>query len=198
MSVIDFYYEPGSPYTWLAANRIEPLAAELGCTVNWKPFLLGKVFQANKMNLPAAIPAKASYMMKDLPRWAALYKVAFSMPKVFPVNSLLASRAGAAATLQGQGAAAALALMGAYWGRGEDISQPAVVQAALDGAGLDGTALLEATQSDAAKDALRDNTQSALDLGIFGAPTMVYQGALFWGNDRLELLRAAVRGEIPL
>lgn len=198
MPVIDFYYEPGSPYTWLAANRIGALARDVGCTVGWKPFLLGKVFQARKMNLPAAIPAKASYMMKDLPRWAALYDVPFTMPAVFPVNSLLASRAGAAAAQQGAGEQGALALMGAYWGRGEDISQPSVVRAALDGAGLDGNALLEATQSDAVKDAIRRNTEEALDLGIFGAPTMVYQGALFWGNDRLDLLKAAVKGEIPL
>ena len=186
MSSIDFYWEPGSPYTYLAATQIGALARETGTTVHWKAFLLGKVFQARKMTLPAAIPAKASYMFKDLARWSALYDVPFSMPKVFPVNSMLASRAGTAAAQQGQGEAAALALLGAYWGRGEDISQPEMVHAALDAAGLDGAALMAATQTDAVKDVVRSNTEAAMDLGIFGAPTMVYQGELFWGNDRLD------------
>ena len=145
MSSIDFYWEPGSPYTYLAATQIGALARETGTTVHWKAFLLGKVFQARKMTLPAAIPAKANYMFKDLARWSALYDVPFSMPKVFPVNSMLASRAGTAAAQQGQGETAALALLGAYWGRGEDISQPEIVHAALDAAGLDGAALMAAT-----------------------------------------------------
>ena len=196
MSSIDFYWEPGSPYTYLAATQIGRLAAETGTTVNWKAFLLGKVFQARKMSLPGAIPAKASYMFKDLARWSALYDVPFRMPKVFPVNSMLASRAASAAAQQGSGEAAALALLGAYWGRGEDISQPEVVQAALDAAGLDGAALLVATQDDAVKDIVRANTEAALELGIFGAPTMVYEGALFWGNDRLDVLKAVIEGRI--
>ncbi|WP_029889453.1 2-hydroxychromene-2-carboxylate isomerase [Polycyclovorans algicola] len=198
MSSIDFYWEPGSPYTYLAATQIGRLAAETGTTVNWKAFLLGKVFQARKMSLPAAIPAKASYMFKDLARWSALYDVPFRMPKVFPVNSMLASRAASAAAQQGSGEAAALALLGAYWGRGEDISQPEVVQAALDAAGLDGAALLVATQDDAVKDIVRANTEAALELGIFGAPTMVYEGALFWGNDRLDVLKAVIEGRIKV
>ncbi len=196
MSVIDFFWEPGSPYTWLAANQIGKLAADTGTTVNWKAFLLGKVFQERKMSLPAAIPAKASYMFKDLARWSALYQVPFTMPKVFPINSMLASRVGTAAAMQGHGEQAALAIMGAYWGRGEDISQPEVVTAALEAAGLDASALLAATQTDAVKDQVRANTDEALKLGIFGAPTMVYQGGLYWGNDRLELLRAVIEGRI--
>lgn len=196
MAAIDFFWEPGSPYTWLAANQIGKLAQDTGTTINWKAFLLGKVFQERKMSLPAAIPAKASYMFKDLARWAALYQVPFAMPKVFPVNSMLASRAGTAAAMQGDGEKAALAIMGAYWGRSEDISQPEVLEAALQGAGLDAAALLAATQTDEVKNQVRANTEEALTLGIFGAPTMVYQGGLYWGNDRLELLRAVIEGRI--
>jgi len=196
MSSIDFYWEPGSPYTYLAATQIGQLARDTGVTVNWKAFLLGKVFQARKMTLPAAIPAKASYMFKDLAHWSALYGVPFSMPKVFPVNSVLASRAATAAAQEGQGEVAALAVLGAYWGRGEDISQPEVVQAALDAAGLDGAALLAATQMEPIKDLVRVNTEDALELGIFGAPTMVYEGGLYWGNDRLDLLKAVIQGRI--
>lgn len=196
MASIEFFWEPGSPYTYLAATQIGALARGHGLDVDWKPFLLGKVFQERKMTLPAAIPAKAQYMFKDLARWAQLYRLPLTMPKVFPVNSMLANRAAVAATLQGQGEAAALALMGAYWGRGEDISQTDVVQAALTAAGLDAEALLAATQTDAVKDQLRANTEAAVQRGVFGAPTMFYEGAMFWGNDRLDLLKAVIEGRI--
>jgi 2-hydroxychromene-2-carboxylate isomerase len=196
MASIEFFWEPGSPYTYLAATQIGALARDHGLEVDWKPFLLGKVFQERKMTLPAAIPAKAQYMFKDLARWAQLYRLPLTMPKVFPVNSMLANRAAVAATLQGQGEAAALALMGAYWGRGEDISQTDVVQAALTAAGLDAEALLAATQTEAVKDQLRANTEAAVQRGVFGAPTMFYEGAMFWGNDRLDLLKAVIEGRI--
>ena len=89
---IEFFWEPGSPYTYLAATQIEALAKDCGATVVWKPFLLGKVFEARKTTLPASIPQKASYMFKDLARWAQVYRVPVTMPKVFPVHSLAASR----------------------------------------------------------------------------------------------------------
>jgi 2-hydroxychromene-2-carboxylate isomerase len=196
MATIEFFWEPGSPYTYLAATQIGRLARETGVDLEWKPFLLGKVFQERKMTLPAAIPAKAQYMFKDLARWAQLYQLPLSMPKVFPVNSMLANRAAVAATMQGQGETAALAILGAYWGRGDDISQPEVMQQALSGAGLDAEALLAAAQTDAVKDQLRANTEAAVQRGVFGAPTMFYEGAMFWGNDRLDLLKAVIEGRI--
>ena len=191
---IDFFWEAGSPYTYLAATQIEALATECGATINWKPFLIGAVFKARGMTLPAAIPAKAQYMFKDLARWAQQYQVPVSMPAVFPVNSLLASRAAVAAGQAGQAPAAALALLRAYWGEGQDISQPAVVQAALDRAGLDGSALLAQTQDAAVKDQLRLNTEEAIQRGAFGAPTMFVGDAMFWGNDRLDHLRMHLQG----
>ena len=135
MATVELFWEPGSPYTYLAATQIAAFERDTGATVVWKPFLLGKVFQARGMSLPASIPAKAQYMFKDLARWAQLYQVPLTMPKVFPVNSMLASRVSVAAGQQGKGAEAALAVMGAYWGQGHDISQPDVIKAALAGAG---------------------------------------------------------------
>ena len=193
---IEFFWEPGSPYTYLAATQMERLAAETGATVRWKPFLLGKVFEARKMTLPAAIPQKAQYMFKDLARWSQLYGVPVVMPKVFPVHSLLASRTAIAAAHVGHEAKGALAIMTAYWGRGEDISQEAVLTAALNQAGLDGAAILAKTQDAAVKDELKANTEDALKRGVFGAPTMFVGDAMFWGNDRLEMLRLVLQGKI--
>ena len=193
---IEFFWEPGSPYTYLAATQIGKLAAEHGATVKWRPFLLGKVFEARGTKLPAAIPAKAQYMFKDLARWSQVYGVPVTMPKVFPVHSLLASRCAIAAAHLGHEAAGALAVMEAYWGRGEDISNADVLKAAFDRAGLPGAQIVEKSADAAVKDELRINTEDALKRGVFGAPSMFLRDAMFWGNDRLDLLRLVLQGKI--
>jgi 2-hydroxychromene-2-carboxylate isomerase len=194
--VIEFFWEPGSPYTYLAATQIERVAAETGASVRWKPFLLGKVFEARGTKLPASIPAKAAYMFKDLARWSQVYQVPVTMPKVFPVHSLLASRAAIAAAQLGHEASAALAILGAYWGEGHDISQAEVLAAAFAKAGLDGAAILARAQDQSVKDQLKENTETAIQRGVFGAPTMFVGDAMFWGNDRLDLLKLALQGKL--
>lgn len=194
--LIEFFWEPGSTYTYLAATQIEKVAAECGATIAWKPFLLGKVFEARKTMLPAAIPAKAQYMFQDVARWANLYQIPFTMPKVFPVHSLLASRAAIAAAQLGHEARAALAIVTAYWGEGQDISNPEVLTAAFNKAGLDGAAILARTQDQSVKDTLKNNTEEALRRGVFGAPTMFVGEAMFWGNDRLEMLKMVLQGKV--
>lgn len=194
--IIEFFWEPGSPYTYLAATQIEALARENNATVAWKPFLLGKVFDARGTKLPAAIPAKAQYMFKDLARWAQQYQVPFTMPKVFPVHSLLASRAAIAASQLGHESAAALAILHAYWGEGLDISQAEVLVAAFNKSGLDGAAILQHAQDQSVKDQLKSNTEDALKRGVFGAPSLFVGDAMFWGNDRLEHMRLVLQGKI--
>lgn len=193
---IEFFWEPGSPYTYLAATQIEALAKDCGATVVWKPFLLGKVFEARKTTLPASIPQKASYMFKDLARWAQVYRVPVTMPKVFPVHSLAASRCAIAASKLGHEAKAALAILSAYWGEGQDISQPEVLSAAFSKAGLDAAAILARAQEQDVKDQLKTNTEDALNRGVFGAPTFFVGDAMFWGNDRLDILKLVLQGKI--
>jgi 2-hydroxychromene-2-carboxylate isomerase len=195
-TTIEFFWEPGSPYTYLAATQIEALARETGARVNWKPFLLGKVFEARGTRLPASVPAKAKYMFVDLRRWAEQYQVPLRFPEVFPVHSLLASRAAIAAADLGAESAAARAILGAYWGQGQDISQEAVLLGALNGAGLDGAGILARTQEPGVKDRLKQYTEEALARGVFGAPTMFAGEAMFWGNDRLDHLRRVLQGQL--
>lgn len=193
---IEFFWEPGSPYTYLAATQIEALAKDCGASVVWKPFLLGKVFEARKTTLPASIPQKASYMFKDLARWAQVYRVPVTMPKVFPVHSLAASRCAIAASKLGYEAKAALAILSAYWGEGHDISQPDVLSAAFTKVGLDAAAILAKSQEQDVKDQLKTNTEEALNRGVFGAPSFFVGDAMFWGNDRLDQLKLVLQGKI--
>lgn len=194
--IIEFFWEPGSPYSYLAATQVEQIAQDTGAQIRWKPFLLGKVFEARGTKLPASIPAKAQYMFKDLARWAQQYRVPLGMPKVFPVHSLLASRCAIAAAELGHEAAAAKTILGTYWGQGQDISQPDVLTQAFDKAGLNGAAILARTQEASVKDQLKTNTEEALQRGVFGAPTMFVGDAMFWGNDRLDQMKLVLQGKI--
>jgi 2-hydroxychromene-2-carboxylate isomerase len=193
---VEFFWDPASPYTYLASTQIEPLAQRAGVGVVWKPFLLGKVFEATGNRMPASIPAKGKHLFQDVQRWAAHYGVPVAFPKVFPVNSVAALRCGIAAAAQGQGAGFAKAVMHAYWAEGQDIGQPAVLVAVAAGLGLDGAALLAQTQEPAVKDALRANTEEAVRRGAFGAPTFFVGECMFWGNDRLVLLEEFLHGKI--
>lgn len=194
--LIEFYWDPASPFTYLAATQIGALAADCGATLAWKPFVLGKAFEATGNRPPVSVPAKGQHLFKDLKRWATFYSVPFQFPKSFPVNSILPERAAIAADKAGQGAEFALAIMRAHWGEGRDISQPEEVKAVSASLGLDGDAILAATQDPAVKEALKANTEEAIKRGTFGAPTFFVGGEMFWGNDRLELLRAFLKGRL--
>jgi len=193
---IEFFWDAASPYTYLAATQIEALAARAGAGLVWRPFLLGKVFEATGNRMPAAVPAKARHLFSDVQRWSQHYGVPVAFPKVFPVNSVLALRAGLAAAAQGQGAAFALGVMRAYWVDGADIGQPQAVSAVATALGLDGAALLSQAQEQPVKDQLRANTEEAVKRGAFGAPTFFVGEQMFWGNDRLVLLEEFLRGKI--
>ena len=193
---IEFFWDAASPYTYLAATRIEPLVARTGASVVWRPFLLGKVFEASGNRMPAAVPAKAKHLFCDVQRWAQHYGVPVAFPKVFPVNSVLVLRAGIAASGRGKGAEFARAAMKAYWADGIDISQPEAVSAIAATVGLDGPALLLQAQEQPVKDQLRSNTEEAVRRGAFGAPTFFVGEQMFWGNDRLVLLEEFLGGKI--
>lgn len=192
---IEFFWDAASSYTYLASTQIEAVAQRAGAKLVWKPFLLGKVFEATGNKPPISVPAKGKHLFEDMRRWARLYGIPFEMPKVFPVNSVAALRVGCALP-EAQQAAWAKAVLRRYWGLGEDISQPDVLKAAAAEAKLDGEKWLAATQEQAVKDQLRANTDEAVKRGVFGAPAFFVGDQLFWGNDRLVLLENFLTGKL--
>lgn len=197
MSTIEFFFDVASPYTYLAASRIDDLASNAGLSVVWKPFLLGGVFKATGNTLPAAVAPKAAYMLEDLRRLASLYDVGFSFPASnFPLNSILPQRALTALYLQDQDSMKTLAkeLFRRYWSEDADLSEPDVLAQIASDVGLDGEALVAKAARQEVKDALRELTDEAVARGAFGAPTFFYDDELYFGNDRLEhILRKAVQ-----
>ena len=195
---LEFFFDIGSPYSYLAAAQVGAVAERTRTTVSWRPFLLGGVFKASGNEMPARIAAKARWMLDDLRGWARLYGVPFQMASRFPLNTLRTQRAlCAAALLSGEDAvpAYALALFRAYWVDDRDISADPELAALANAAGLDGAAIVAAIDAQATKDMLRAHTEDAVARGAFGAPTFFYGDAMFWGHDRLPLIEAAIAGD---
>jgi 2-hydroxychromene-2-carboxylate isomerase len=188
MASIDFFYDLASSYSYIAAMRIAPLAEAAGVAVRWRPFLLGPIFKAQGYETsPFNIhQAKSHYMVRDCERQCAALGVPFRLPTPFPAMSLLAARVALVALPEGWGEEFSRAVYRAEFGDGLNISEAPVVAGIVQSLGRDGTAALVRAQSDEVKAKLRAETEEAQRLGIFGAPSFIAGGELFWGNDRLE------------
>ncbi len=196
MESIDFFYDIGSPYSYLCATQIDGVARKHGREVLWRPMLLGAVFKATGNEMPARVAAKAKWMLSDLALWARSYGVPFVFPASFPPNTVKAMRACVAASERGKVRELSLALFEGYWAHGVDPSSEEGIRKAAPIAGLDAGELLAAVETQPVKDALRKSTDEAIARGVFGAPSMFVGEQMFWGNDRLLLMDQLLAGEI--
>jgi 2-hydroxychromene-2-carboxylate isomerase len=194
---LDFYFDCSSPWTYLAFHAVQPLAAELGAEIAWKPILVGGVFNAVNQtvydNRAKPNPRKQAYMLADLAAWAKLYGLAITFPpRVFPVNSVKCMRGAFVALDEGKLVAYATAAFEAYWGGDLDIAQEAVLADVATRAGLERQRFFAGIETDSCKARLRANTDELIARGGFGSPTMFVGEQMFFGNDRLPLVRAAL------
>ena len=187
---VHFWYEFASTYSYLAALRIEAQAKERNMDIAWRPFLLGPIFKAqgwatSPFNL---YPAKGAYMWRDLERLCDVQGLKFRKPDPFPQSSPTAARIALTDEVAPQRAEFSRRVYLAEFAEGARIDDDAVLEAVVDSIGLDGEAVLEAARSDAVKLRLRQATEEATRLNLFGAPSFVTpDGEVFWGNDRLEM-----------
>jgi 2-hydroxychromene-2-carboxylate isomerase len=198
MKTLEFFYDVGSPWTYLAFSQIEALAAEHGALLSFRPILVGGVFNAVNEDVyrmrAQPNPRKARYHVKDLQDWARLYGLVIRWPSVFPLNSVKAMRGALAAGERDRLVPWSRACFEAYWGRDEDLSRDAVLEAIARRVGLDPAWLLARIAKPELKEKLRANTDELVARGGFGSPTMfVDQSDLYFGNDRLPLVEAALR-----
>ena len=196
--MIEFFFDCSSPWTYLAFHNIQPLAAELGAKIRWRPFLVGGVFNSVNPSVYFArehpVPAKQAYQLKDMQDWARQAGLALKFPpSVFPVNSVKAMRGCILLEPQGKLVPFAQAAFEAYWGEDRDISSDAVLTDVCARAGVDAAAFFAGIAQQPIKDALKANTDELIRRGGFGSPTMFVNGAdMYFGNDRLPLVRAAL------
>jgi len=195
--MIEFFFDCSSPWTYLAFHNIQPLAAEFGAEITWRPILVGGIFNTINPSVYEGrahpVPAKARYSGKDLQDWARLAGLKIKMPpSVFPVNSVKAMRI--CLVLGDALVPFATAVFEAYWGADQDISQEPVLREICGRVGLDADALLGAQAADEIKAQLRANTDEVMTRGGFGSPTIFVGGDdMYFGNDRLPLVRAALQ-----
>ena len=197
MTTLEFFFDVSSPWTYLAFHRIEEFSAETGAELVWKPFLVGGVF--NKVN-PSVyqrrenpIPPKDAYYRKDMEDWAKYEGLVIGRPTVFPVNSVKALRGCFHAIDEERLPAFARGCFEAYWRDDRDISQEDVLAEIVEAAGLDKQRFFAAINDPAVKQRLFDTTDELIGRGGFGSPTFFLDGDdMYFGNDRLELIRAAI------
>lgn len=191
MPKLEFWFDFASTYSYLSAMRIGKLSRQAGVEVVWRPFLLGPIFQAqgwatSPFNL---YPAKGRYMIRDMERRCQARGLPFRMPAVFPANSLAAARLALIGEAEGWIEPISVAVFEAGFARGEDITDDATLTRILTSVCPTDQAAEVRSRSieQANKDRLRLQSNRAVELGIFGAPSFVCDdGELFWGDDRLD------------
>lgn len=194
---IEFYFDCSSPWTYLAFNNVQPLADRLNVTIDWKPILVGGVFNAVNPSVyearKAPVKAKARYHLKDLKDWANLAGLKIKMPpSVFPVNSVKVMRACTVLNEEGKLVDFARNAFEMYWTEDLDISQDHVFREICRRSSVDADKLLSAIADQQTKDHLRANTDELIARGGFGSPTMFVGDSMYFGNDRLPLVEAAI------
>jgi 2-hydroxychromene-2-carboxylate isomerase len=180
--MIEFFFDISSPWTYLAFHNIQPLAAELKVPIQWRPILVGGIFNSVNPSVYAMrenpVPAKWAYMKKDLADWAREANLKITMQTQPGTSSAMLPFAKAA--------------FEAYWAREEDISQDAVLADVCESVGVNVKAFFDGIGLSAIKDQLKANTEEVIRRGGFGSPTMFVGDDMYFGNDRLQLVRAAV------
>lgn len=198
MTKLEVFFDCSSPWSYLGFHNVQPLAAEFGVPITWRPIIVGGVFNAVNESVYAArenpLPRKADYTKKDLADWARVAGLRImNRPSIFPVNSVKAMRGCFVAEGEGRLVPFATAVCEAYWGDDKDIADDAVLGEICAAVGIDATAFFEQIATQALKDRLRANTDELIARGGFGSPTMfIDEGDMYFGNDRMPVIRDAL------
>ncbi|HWI84162.1 2-hydroxychromene-2-carboxylate isomerase [Ramlibacter sp.] len=191
---VEFWFDVGSPAAYLAFERLPAICRAAGATLEWRPMLLGGVFQATGNHSPATIPAKGRYLFADLQRFAARHGTAFAPNPHFPINTLTLMRGAVGLQLRQPARFVPYleAVYRAIWAERRNMNDGAVVAAVLREAEFDPEAVLALAAEPDVKERLKAQTQEAVARGVFGAPTFFVGGEMYWGQDRLDFVKEAL------
>ncbi len=197
MKKLDFYFDYSSPWTYLGFTGFLQIMQKHEIDLHWKPILVGGIFntvnQTVYQNREKTNPIKERYYKKDLQDWCHYYGIQINWPDVFPVNSVKAMRGAFVALEQDCLIPYSLATFEAYWRDNKDISKDTVLHEIILSAGLSPDEFFGRISQDSYKQALRKNTDDLIALGGFGSPTFIIdEQDMYFGNDRLPLVRAAL------
>ncbi|MFB4248906.1 2-hydroxychromene-2-carboxylate isomerase [Pseudomonas idahonensis] len=191
---VEFFFDLGSPTSYLAYTQLPNICAQTGSQLVYQPMLLGGVFKTTGNASPISVPAKGRYMLQDLARFAQRYQVQLNFNPHFPINTLLLMRAttGVQMHLPERFIDFIDCLFRALWVDKRNLNDAASVAQVLEQGGFDPQQILDLSNAEDVKTALRNNTEQALQRGVFGAPSMFVGEELFFGQDRLDFVREAL------
>ncbi|CAM4031599.1 2-hydroxychromene-2-carboxylate isomerase [Pseudomonas reidholzensis] len=191
---VEFFFDLGSPASYLAWTQLPGLCARRGARLEYRPMLLGGVFQATGNASPVMVPAKGKYMFVDLERFAQRYGVPFGLPPGFPINTLGLMRGLIGTQLHAPERFEALlgVLFRALWVDRRNLGDQAVLDETLDKGGFDPAQFRALAGMAEVKEALKQVTEEAVARGVFGAPTCFVEGQMFFGQDRLDFVEQAL------
>ena len=193
---VEFYYDFSSPYTYIASKRIEKICEDNGAELEWKPILLGGLFNDTGVKPAKEIEKKFAYVMQDTEDSAKRYGVEFHFPSLFPLNSVKTMRGAFAAAEKGKLTEYNHEMFRLYWTEGKDLSKDDVLREAVAGIGIDSDWFMARIGEQDIKDRLREETTKAAERGAFGAPTIFIGDKMFWGNDRLDFADRYLKGTL--
>jgi 2-hydroxychromene-2-carboxylate isomerase len=191
---LEFFFDLGSPATYLAYTQLPALCAETAAQLVYQPMLLGGVFKATGNASPITVPAKGRYMFDDLARYAQRYQVTLRFNPHFPINTLVLMRAVTGIQMRQPERFDDFVdcLFRALWVEGLHLGDPTVVANVLTEHGFDPEEVLALANDESVKTALKNKTEQAVQRGVFGAPSLFVGNQLFFGQDRLEFVREAL------
>ena len=202
MLQLECFFDCSSPWTYLGFHNIQPLAADLGVEITWRPILVGGLFNTINPSVYASrknpVPAKQTYMHKDLQDWARYSGINIRWPmSIFPINSVKAMRGCIAADRQGKLVPYARGVFEAYWGLDRDITQDDLLAEIALAAGLDPNEINTAIGSDKIKAELKANGEDLAQRGGYGSPTFFVNGDdMYFGNDRIPLIHSSLKAAL--
>ena len=190
---VTFYYDYGSPATYLAWTQINRIIEEANASLNMVPILLGGVFKETGNVSPGSVPAKGKWMNKDLIKHSKLYNVEFNLNSFFPINTLNLMRGAIAAKEMDIFKEYSQAIFLGIWVKDLNLGDVSILQKYLEQNNIDAKKLFDLVQSDEVKTMLIQNTKNAVANGVFGAPTFLVDDELIFGQDRLSFLKLALK-----
>tara|TARA_B100000029_G_C17291019_1_gene857001 strand:- start:200 stop:784 length:585 start_codon:yes stop_codon:yes gene_type:complete len=186
---LEFYYDFGSPTAYIAWTQLPKIISEANAELLYIPILLGGVFKATGNASPAFIPAKGKYMGSDLKRYAKKYGIQFKQNSFFPINTLNLMRGAIAAETLGISDKYIKVIFRAIWEEDLNMGDLNVLTKKLEENNIEADEIVSLTQSDKIKNILKENTEKAVERGVFGAPTFFIGKDMFFGQDRLDWVK---------
>jgi 2-hydroxychromene-2-carboxylate isomerase len=190
---LEFFFDFGSPTSYLAWTQLPRIAREAGAQIAWRPMLLGGVFKATGNQSPVNIPAKGRYMLQDLARFASRYGVPMTFNPHFPINTLTLIRGAAGYQDDERFERYVHTIFEALWVQQKNLAKSEVVAEVLSAAGFDPAEFELLVSDERVKERLKSTTEEAIKRGVFGAPTFFVGSEMHFGQDRLDFVAEALR-----